>query len=399
MDTFSQGWALALISVGTIAIAANVSLLVVAKRSKSSSSIANILVLNLCLCDLGTLIANTPFMLQSAVLSSPSLLPDEVACQITGFLNLLLGSQAVLSIFLLALERYLTICVFYHKPRRWWILLMAFSWVCSTVLASAPLFRGFGFALQPSQLYCLVDLTRRRYTLKAILVIALNGIGLFLVFSYSRIFIKFARNRSNVRRFMNSPLNQSKNTIDTSSNADEESSNEVNGEEEKSSNKETENTIHHSHQALISSIFMATIVCDSDSSVSQISIMEDNQQSNDTPRQLEDKSQHIIEMPSTKCVPSVCPTSEVSRSQLRITYKLERMLAVRAVSICMTFFVSWSVFNWCLIHSLFSVSTPLQPWTDSLALLLMAFNRFLNPALTFALDRSFRVGLRNLLKR
>ncbi|KAI9143957.1 hypothetical protein BKA69DRAFT_1057358 [Paraphysoderma sedebokerense] len=456
-----------------LCIPLNVTVLYIYRKFSLPASPSNILVINLCLCDLAAAVFNLPMFLQISIsydgsTNSNWLASNSTLCNLNGVVNQMLATQSVLTIFLLAMERYLSICTIVRMTKKLTIHSLYITWLISFLLATIPLFHQPAYVLQPSKIYCMQDLTAtglNQVGLRGILAVGLNAVLLFLLYSHYMITTEIRRGRTDndtstttgetikasatVRTMlkfffgskrtvgnifkislrMDSKKSSNRSTPQTavetinlnlkeageqnqrpmlpstSSNRPPQPAHELNQRSRLPSTSSIRPpqpahfTFNNSPQPEISPILIASINVDPDSTtvidlrtephMNGLQQHEDRAQDNNTPRE-QQTAIPIPQIPSTP-VP-VCPV--ISRP---IHSTLEKMLFKRAVYICVAFIISWSFYNYSLLHSLISSGTTVGPWIDSLAMFFVGLNLKLNPFLTLYLDKRFRNGLEEMV--
>ncbi|KAI9143958.1 hypothetical protein BKA69DRAFT_1057360 [Paraphysoderma sedebokerense] len=454
-----------------LVLAFNSTLLYIFKRYSLPASPSNILVINLSICDLLAVAFNIPFFIQIALnpyndISWNWLATNPTLCNINGVANQLLATQSVLTIFLLALERYLMICTFKRMTKKMTINILITTWAISIGLSIKVIFYTPAYVLQPSGIYCMEDLTATSWhhvTLRAILAAGLNLILLFLFYSHYMISTEIRRCKASnnrktshashfqivkrpARNFMLRFGNlKSKNEGKASKQRMPEISNNTEtrkiyptlGFDDGYESLATDNTVrlannhsvepvgprvaatqqrqpnlhavdfYNSPQPVTSPILIATIDDTHDSSP----------QNDDT---VIPSSNAIVPVNAPRAVyspypngptyavdiPNFCAMNIPGQAALPrkkspagscgakpLQSALEKMLIKRAVYICLAFTISWSFYNYALLHSLITNGQNVGSWIDSLAMWGVAMNCVLNPILTFVLDKRFRRGL------
>ncbi|KAI9143967.1 hypothetical protein BKA69DRAFT_1036336 [Paraphysoderma sedebokerense] len=427
-----------LVFLAIFVLVINFTFLLVTKRSKMELSPANIFLLNLCICDFTTAAFNLPLFFRIAFFITPTeigtsdsldnwFLNNKNFCRINGFVNQLLASQSVMTVFLLALERFLHIRYMYKLTKARCIAWLTVSYLISIALSTIPLFLNPSYKMQPSQTYCMLDLESSEplnMTLRSILIFGVNTTALFLFYSYTRIWWDYRSNQEAIRKSRErSASKQNQEEVDAEPHprakavrdVEEGSSVEprippsdgasddgyetfVRDSNTNDAPANPTDIVVHSIQPKVSPILMSTIELEPETfpmtsaspssptfNIGDRRVLPPVPNSSSTPHK-SGKSHTASPIPNPfKYFKSLSPAQ-----------KLERILIKRAVYLCMGYMVSWALYDYTLLVTMIS-GHDVSAWVDSFAIIFIGLNCFLNPVLTFVLDKRYRKGLEDLV--
>ncbi|KAI9141645.1 hypothetical protein BKA69DRAFT_1038381 [Paraphysoderma sedebokerense] len=179
--------------ISVLSITLNSTLLVIAKRKNLALSFANILIVCLVASDVFDAMLNFPFFLSVAVNGSQSILTNDAACKLNAFLNQVMSSSIVITIEMIALDRFILVCTKWKVPKSLLIKIYVALQIGDVFITILPVLLGSTYVIQPSQVYCLQDLTSNR-TITRIsrthLLIGLNAAFVTIIGCYAVIILR-----------------------------------------------------------------------------------------------------------------------------------------------------------------------------------------------------------------
>lgn len=146
-----RNWLIVFVTCGTISTIANLGVIVLILFHQRFQKSAHILLVNLALTDL-------TFAVSIVITSSADLYLGEwnsARCNFSGVMSALAGSQSLLSILLIALDRCYVIVALKRVHIRTTVRNIILTWIYSIIISLAP-FLGVDYILvQPSRVYCI----------------------------------------------------------------------------------------------------------------------------------------------------------------------------------------------------------------------------------------------------
>ncbi|XP_071106490.1 visual pigment-like receptor peropsin [Haliotis cracherodii] len=151
-----------LIFIGTGGTIGNAIILALFIRFKALRTRVNALMLNLAIADLGINVFGFPFLAWSIIRERWMI--GSIGCQWYAFNGMFFGIASIGSLAAISIDRYFLTCR-YHQyleiTRRHYIWLIVAVWVNALFWAAMPLVGWSRYALEPSNIACLIDLRVR----------------------------------------------------------------------------------------------------------------------------------------------------------------------------------------------------------------------------------------------
>ena len=178
-----------------MALIGNLSLFIIVYKNKDLQTIANIYILNLAAADIMVSVLSIPFTVVTVI--TGRWLFGDTACVALGFFTILSFIASVMSLGMIAINRYFYIVKWntYKKTfsNKKSLLYAATVWVVSISLASPPLFGWAEYRFIPGKSYCFVYWPSNVSFMYFMITVCFFGPLSAIAFSYHNI-LKFTRN-------------------------------------------------------------------------------------------------------------------------------------------------------------------------------------------------------------
>ena len=183
-----------LVVICTVSIFGNITLFVIIKRRKTLRTIANGFLLNLAFADLLVSVLNMPITVITIV--EQRWIFGDRACNLLGFTTMLSFVSTVMSLAMIAINRYFYVVQWkaypsLFTPRRS-VLFVGVVWLISLSLSIPPLFGWAEYRYIPGKSYCFVSWSSNAYYMYFMLTICFFGPLSVVFISYFNI-LKFTR--------------------------------------------------------------------------------------------------------------------------------------------------------------------------------------------------------------
>lgn len=360
LATISETTVLSIISF--VALIGNVSLFFIVYKNRSLHTINNIFILNLAAADILVSALSMPVTVVTII--KQRWVFGDTACTALGFLTILSFIASVMSLGMIAINRYYYIVKWntYNDTftKRKALLYGVAVWVFSISLALPPHFGWGKYRFIPGKSYCFVDWTSNIYYSYFLIAVCFLGPLSAMVFSYYNI-LKFT---SDSKR----KVSALRNNLTAAS--------EVRGPtttDETRQKNSPEITVQY---------------CDIEEEESKVNMGKTNNLNNEPPC---DRVQKIAgQKKSRKNFQSKPREFEVTREEARITNTF--LLVVVAFLIC------WAPFVVTMFFDMYQ-SRPLPRAVDIISLLLGYLNSVVNPILYGVRNSALRQGFSDLYSR
>ena len=202
--------------IGLTALIGNVSLYIIVYRNKDLQTVTNLYILNLAAADIMVSILSIPFTVVTII--AEDWVFGDSACVALGFFTILSFIASVMSLGMIAINRYFYIVRWntYSKifSRRKALLYAAAVWVVALSLASPPLLGWAEYRFIPGKSYCFVYWPSDVYYMYFMITVCFFGPLSVMTFSYYNI-LRFTRrlkrrialSRSNLSIQVRNPAN------------------------------------------------------------------------------------------------------------------------------------------------------------------------------------------------
>ena len=177
------------------ALFGNLSLYIIVYKNKDLQTIINLYILNLATADIMVSVLSIPFTTVTVI--AGRWLFSDTACVVLGFLTILSFIASVMSLGMIALNRYFYI-VKWNTYKKTFSLKKSFLyaaavWVVSISLASPPLFGWAEYRFIPGKSYCFVYWPSNVYFMYFMITVCFFGPLSVMAFSYHNI-LTFTKN-------------------------------------------------------------------------------------------------------------------------------------------------------------------------------------------------------------
>ena len=173
----------------------NFSLYIIVYKNKDLQTIINLYILNLAAADILVSVLSIPFTVVTVI--AGRWLFSDTACVALGFFTILSFIASVMSLGMIAINRYFYIVKWntYKKTfsKKKSLLFAAAVWVVSISLASPPLFGWAEYRFIPGKSYCFVYWPSNVYFMYFMITVCFFGPLSAIAFSYHNI-LKFTKN-------------------------------------------------------------------------------------------------------------------------------------------------------------------------------------------------------------
>ena len=173
----------------------NFSLYIIVYKNKDLQTISNLYILNLAAADILVSVLSIPFTVVTVI--AGRWLFSDTACVALGFFTILSFIASVMSLGMIAINRYFYIVKWntYKKTfsKKKSLLFAAAVWVVSISLASPPLFGWAEYRFIPGKSYCFVYWPSNVYFMYFMITVCFFGPLSAIAFSYHNI-LKFTKN-------------------------------------------------------------------------------------------------------------------------------------------------------------------------------------------------------------
>ena len=192
------------------ALIGNLSLYIIVYKNKDLQTITNLYILNLAAADIMVSVLSIPFTVVTVI--TGRWLFGDTACVALGFFTILSFIASVMSLGMIAINRYFYIVKWntYKKTfsKKKSLLYTAAVWVVSISLASPPLFGWAEYRFIPGKSYCFVYWPSNVYFLFFMITVCFFGPLSAMVYSYCNIlmFTKTLKRRVAVSMNNHTPL-------------------------------------------------------------------------------------------------------------------------------------------------------------------------------------------------
>lgn len=181
--------------IGLTALIGNVSLYIIVYKDKDLRTVTNLFILNLAAADIMVSIFSIPFTV--ATIITQDWVFGETACVVLGFFTILSFIGSVMSLGMIAINRYFYIVRWntYSKlfPWRKALLFAAAVWVVALSLAAPPLLGWAEYRFIPGKSYCFVYWPSDVYYMYFMITVCFFGPLSVMTFSYYNI-LRFTKN-------------------------------------------------------------------------------------------------------------------------------------------------------------------------------------------------------------
>ena len=178
-----------------MALIGNLSLFIIVYKNKDLQTISNLYILNLAAADIMVSVLSIPFTVVTVI--AGRWLFSDTACVALGFFTILSFIASVMSLGMIAINRYFYIVKWntYKKTfsKKKSLLFAAAVWVVSISLASPPLFGWAEYRFIPGKSYCFVYWPSNVYFMYFMITVCFFGPLSAIAFSYHNI-LKFTKN-------------------------------------------------------------------------------------------------------------------------------------------------------------------------------------------------------------
>ena len=178
-----------------VALIGNLSLYVIVCKNKDLQTISNLYILNLAAADIMVSVGSIPFTVVTVI--TGRWLFGDTACVALGFFTILSFIASVMSLGMIAINRYFYIVKWntYKKTfsKKKSLLFAVAVWVVSISLASPPLFGWAEYRFIPGKSYCFVYWPSNVYFMYFMITVCFFGPLSAIAFSYHNI-LKFTKN-------------------------------------------------------------------------------------------------------------------------------------------------------------------------------------------------------------
>jgi len=178
-----------------VALIGNLSLYIIVYKNKDLQTIANLYILNLAAADIMVSVLSIPFTVVTVI--TGRWLFGDTACVALGFFTILSFIASVMSLGMIAINRYFYIVKWntYKKTfsKKKSLLYAAAVWVVSISLASPPLFGWAEYRFIPGKSYCFVYWPSDVYFMYFMISVCFFGPLSAIAFSYYNI-LTFTKN-------------------------------------------------------------------------------------------------------------------------------------------------------------------------------------------------------------
>ena len=178
-----------------MALIGNLSLFIIVYKNKDLQTISNLYILNLAAADIMVSVLSIPFTVVTFI--AGRWLFSDTACVALGFFTILSFIASVMSLGMIAINRYFYIVKWntYKKTfsKKKSLLFAAAVWVVSISLASPPLFGWAEYRFIPGKSYCFVYWPSNVYFMYFMITVCFFGPLSAIAFSYHNI-LKFTKN-------------------------------------------------------------------------------------------------------------------------------------------------------------------------------------------------------------
>ena len=178
-----------------VALVGNLSLYIIVYKNKNLQTITNLYILNLAAADIMVSVLSTPFTVVTVI--TGRWLFGDAACVAVGFFTILSFIASVMSLGMIAINRYFYIVKWntYKKTfsMKKSLLYAAAVWVVSVSLASPPLFGCAEYRFIPGKSYCFVYWPSNVYFMYFMITVCFFGPLSAIAFSYHSI-LAFTKN-------------------------------------------------------------------------------------------------------------------------------------------------------------------------------------------------------------
>ena len=186
--------AIILVVICTVSVFGNITLFFILMRRKSLRTIANGFLLNLAFADLLVSVLNMPITVVTIV--QQRWIFGDRACKLLGFTTMLSFVSSVMSLAMIAINRYYYVVQWKSYPSiftpRRSVLLAGIVWLMSLSLSLPPLFGWAEYRYIPGKSYCFVFWPSDVYYMYFMLIICFFGPLTIVFVSYFNI-LKFTR--------------------------------------------------------------------------------------------------------------------------------------------------------------------------------------------------------------
>ena len=181
--------------ISLAALFGNLSLYIIVYKNKDLQTIINLYILNLAAADILVSVLSIPFTVVTVI--AGRWLFSDTACVALGFFTILSFIASVMSLGMIAINRYFYIVKWntYRKifSKKKSFLFAAAVWVLSISLASPPLFGWAEYRFIPGKSYCFVYWPSNVYFMYFMITVCFFGPLSAIAFSYHNI-LKFTKN-------------------------------------------------------------------------------------------------------------------------------------------------------------------------------------------------------------
>ena len=192
LATVSETTALCFIALA--AIIGNVSLYIIVYKNKDLRTVTNLYILNLAAADIMVSVLSIPFTVVTII--TERWVFGDTACVVLGFFTILSFIASVMSLGMIAINRYFYIVKWntYLKTfsKRKALLYVAAVWAVSIFLASPPLLGWAEYRFIPGKSYCFVYWPSNAYFMYFMITVCFFGPLSAITFSYYNV-LKFTR--------------------------------------------------------------------------------------------------------------------------------------------------------------------------------------------------------------
>ena len=172
-----------------VALIGNLSLYIIVYKNKTLQTISNLYILNLAAADIMVSVLSIPFTVVTVI--AGRWLFGDTACVALGFFTILSFIASVMSLGMIAINRYFYIVKWntYKKTfsKKKSFLFAAAVWVVSISLASPPLFGWAEYRFIPGKSYCFVYWPSNVYFMYFMIIVCFFGPLSAIAFSYHEI--------------------------------------------------------------------------------------------------------------------------------------------------------------------------------------------------------------------
>ena len=181
--------------IGSAAFIGNVSLFIIVYKDKDLQTVTNLYILNLAAADIMVSILSIPFTVVTII--TEDWVFGDSACVALGFFTILSFIASVMSLGMIAINRYFYIVRWntYSKifSRRKALLYAAAVWVVALSLASPPLLGWAEYRFIPGKSYCFVYWPSDVYYMYFMITVCFFGPLSIMTFSYCNV-LRFTKN-------------------------------------------------------------------------------------------------------------------------------------------------------------------------------------------------------------